>query len=726
VISILEAISHSFSPLPAAPSSAQPVLVQQGLAGFALTLAAVQGLAAVSPAYTGEVKGADGVAGGSVTPVGILNLRAAQNPQAKKGLNSGPAAAANNNIVQGSISAMASQIPPHPQPSLLPSLTAAALVQNTGVAAGSVQVALLAATSDNTAPNVPASSSALEQTAGTAGVTDHSAHGVLITTGINGQARPQETPPGSSNAAVLPTTNGEASLTAALPNRAPGSQWNVSKNGLASAEPTLLAESRPPSALSVSDIQGNRSQGDGRGLGAAESMPQASAPTVSARVSPDVGAAGVFLSSTPKPSAANPEIGQAKSANAGAPDAGVQTKFSEKTGTGDSLSQIISGQLSASPILNPTAAAVQGLAMPQFAAPRVTGAVTSPTVRGAGERVGAPASILASPFSTGSNSGSGLVIGSQTPFSVFFSGPGSDTPGSGVQRPGTPGPGTESAASVLPKMMLPAIGSAIRDDHARGADGPGATSKSSSGQSRVSPAAPAQNPKDSGVGSEGASSPAGQPLHRDVEPSASNAQAAPLQAGGMQAPTPPSSSGAALPLPQPVLPADTLPKPGTLAGGAPTSPGGTVPQAAETPAAGVPGPVQLAHLISRVEQSEMRIGMNTSAFGSVEVRTVVHANDVGLVIGSEKGDLRALLANEMPVIANTLQEQNLRLHSVNFMQGFAFSNSASDGDNSQPRAFVPLRMPVNSTVAEAAVEDSIDRLPSGEFGGGRSSLSILA
>lgn len=109
------------------------------------------------------------------------------------------------------------------------------------------------------------------------------------------------------------------------------------------------------------------------------------------------------------------------------------------------------------------------------------------------------------------------------------------------------------------------------------------------------------------------------------------------------------------------------------------------PAAAETPAALPAGPVQMAQMVSKAAQSEMRIGMNTSAFGSVEVRTVVHANDVGVVIGSERGDLRSLLSTELPSIANSLQQQNLRLNQVNFHQGFAFSNNQPSGGESQPR-----------------------------------------
>ena len=99
------------------------------------------------------------------------------------------------------------------------------------------------------------------------------------------------------------------------------------------------------------------------------------------------------------------------------------------------------------------------------------------------------------------------------------------------------------------------------------------------------------------------------------------------------------------------------------------------------------GTVQMAQLVNRTTQSEMRIGLTTTAFGNVEVRTSVHANDVGIQIGSEKGDLRSMLANEIPGIAHHLQQQNLRLNQVDFHQGFGASHSMSSGGESHPRPF---------------------------------------
>jgi hypothetical protein len=136
----------------------------------------------------------------------------------------------------------------------------------------------------------------------------------------------------------------------------------------------------------------------------------------------------------------------------------------------------------------------------------------------------------------------------------------------------------------------------------------------------------------------------------------------------------------------------------------------------------------MAQLLSQAGQSEMRIGMNTSAFGSVEVRTVVHASDVGLVIGSEKGDLRTLLANEMPAITSNLQQQNLRLNSVSYIQGFAFSNNFSGGGGgggSQHGSFVPNPAPSYASPA-AAAEDPAESAPMAALVSASSSLSILA
>lgn len=149
-----------------------------------------------------------------------------------------------------------------------------------------------------------------------------------------------------------------------------------------------------------------------------------------------------------------------------------------------------------------------------------------------------------------------------------------------------------------------------------------------------------------------------------------------------------------------------------------------LPNATEIPVHGGTGPVHMAQMANQAAQSEMRIGMNTSAFGNVEVRTVVHANEVGILIGSEKGDLRSLLSNELPGIAHTLQQQDIRLNHVNFhQQGFAFSNQMSSGSDSQPRPFSSKPSPARQNDPLPVPSEDLAERPERE---GSRNLSILA
>lgn len=281
-------------------------------------------------------------------------------------------------------------------------------------------------------------------------------------------------------------------------------------------------------------------------------------------------------------------------------------------------------------------------------------------------------------------------------------------------------------------MILPgAAGAAIRDGHGS-INGTGALNASpqtqnaqTSGTQPGNHSAAPQVVKDGLAGSDNGPVLTGQPLHSNTDANA----ASPSPAGANVIPVPPAGNAPAAALPAvatAAVVAESQASRNTVPASAPAAPSNPAPTAPQVPVVAAPGPVQMAQMVSRAEQSEMRIGMNTSAFGSVEVRTTVHANDVGLVIGSEKGDLRTILSSDMPAIANTLQEQNLRLHSVNFMQGFAFSNNSSGGGNSQQQSFVPPRTPSAGEGSEPAAEDAQDSLPTAKWGSAGSGLSILA
>lgn len=329
----------------------------------------------------------------------------------------------------------------------------------------------------------------------------------------------------------------------------------------------------------------------------------------------------------------------------------------------------------------------------------------------------------------------GSASAAETPFSVFFSSPGS----------------TESAAATLPNMLLPG-NTASSHGGLPAANNP----PSSQAGSAQSIGSAIEVNKDSLSGNQSAVTPPGTALRKDeaasgiqaassTQPSATQVSAAlsaSSSAASSAAPPAASSAPQSSPVPATVTSSaaasaattgttllSTPPAPRSVLSGQ-TTPSGPSNAGTASPQPlpnAIPGPVQMAQMVSRAGESEMRIGMNTSAFGSVEVRTTVHASDIGLTIGSEKGDLRSLLTNDMAAIANTLQQQNLRLSNLSFMQGFSSSsNGSNNGSNPQQQSFVPRPEYGGPGPGSDASRESGEELPFGESTLASSGLSILA
>jgi hypothetical protein len=119
-------------------------------------------------------------------------------------------------------------------------------------------------------------------------------------------------------------------------------------------------------------------------------------------------------------------------------------------------------------------------------------------------------------------------------------------------------------------------------------------------------------------------------------------------------------------------------------------PAATEPQpAAAGSAAPLPavGAVETARLVAGVAQSEMHMGLQTQAFGSVEVHTVVRDSQVGLTVGCERGDLRTLLAPELSGLQTTFRQQDLRFDNIRFLDTNSGTTAGfSGGADSQPRS----------------------------------------
>lgn len=791
------AISNEISALAAPTFVGQVAASQPGPGGFgsrfASTFAVARGVAGASENVAGGLETSDGSSDGTSVATTAdaeevstqhASLPSAGNSQLRKlpnssALGTASAMAAVNVVIPGFTSAAAAAQIPSSQPqtslsqasfpqasfpqtssletSVAPALTAIAQAEVRDDVAGTIQTS-----ARTTAYDAAVQSSAVgaifdsgaRQGGAVGNLTSRSAldmssgmlPGVLIAN-RSGEASRRGNP-------VAGTTTTERTASDSQNELAGSNAAGKTESSLVTAPATTAGQSASFTDTSISSLgvikndEENLSLPSGRGFGSVQPglpgdqtvAPTSPAPTGLTNAKTESQSAGVDLLVS-----AGFLTGRANAEYVGTPDAAVQSDVPAQTGAGDPLLVAVNsaGQNLASTILNPLLQLTPAAAAVGPAGARAD-AVPAAGVRGQG--AGGRSSILDSlTAAAGSDSREAGPMANQTPFSIFFSGPAS---------------GTESAASTLPRMILPETSSAIRGSH-NGAEASGANAQAnfSSGaspsgtpQGGVSQNAAPSNTalssgtpsntalsngaasntirpgnKDSLSGSESGNPATGQISRRDADLQAAGAQLAASQTGTAPAPAVATSAAVTLPLGGPVaLAADPQPKAGTLPEAAPTGPASPVPAAAEMPAAAAPGQVQLAQMISRAEQSEMRIGMSTSAFGSVEVRAVVHASDVGLVIGSEKGDLRSLMASDIPAITNTLQQQSLRLNSVNFMQGFAFSNNASGGGDSQQHAFVLPHAFAASGSSEATVDDSAESLAAGEFSGGGRGLSILA
>lgn len=395
------------------------------------------------------------------------------------------------------------------------------------------------------------------------------------------------------------------------------------------------------------------------------------------------------------------------------------------------LDSLLSGAANAptpaAPALNSVLPALAQVSLgPGLAGQAVSRPVAGKVVAGASTAPGARAATAGSPVTPASASeteaGAASPLAGVSPFAVYFS---------------SPGPGTESAASTLPKMILPAVNAASRAGSTFGTAAPATNSTAAGLQSSASsPVTPAplvsqisantnsNTSKDSLASGTGATA-QGAALHAD-SPNAT-ASTVMVQASAV-APAAAVTSVPASAMAAQSVSANAQP-PGQPAGTpASNSAQNPPPLPPATPVAmQATGPVQMAQMVDRVGQAEMRVGMSTSAFGNVEVRTVVHANDVGLTIGSEKGDLRGLMSNEMPAISSSLQQQNLRLNNVSFMQGFASGNhGGGESDGQQQRSFVPSAAATNFSSPQAMPQEAFEIVSVGGLLDGGSGLSVLA
>jgi hypothetical protein len=116
----------------------------------------------------------------------------------------------------------------------------------------------------------------------------------------------------------------------------------------------------------------------------------------------------------------------------------------------------------------------------------------------------------------------------------------------------------------------------------------------------------------------------------------------------------------------------------------------------------------------------MHIGFRTPAFGSVEVHTAVRDTQLGLAVSSERGDLRGLLAQEVPGLQAVFHQQGLQLDHIRFVApgsgtGTGFSAGSNSHSNSpengrSPRSWFSHDAEAETAAASSEIQMSTTRL----------------
>jgi hypothetical protein len=127
-----------------------------------------------------------------------------------------------------------------------------------------------------------------------------------------------------------------------------------------------------------------------------------------------------------------------------------------------------------------------------------------------------------------------------------------------------------------------------------------------------------------------------------------------------------------------------------------SSAGGRMPPAPAASSSTAPSsdnsPLPTARLVDGAQQAEMHIDLRTQSFGSVQVHTSVRDSQVGVMIGSEKGDLRAFLTAEVPSLQSAFSRQDLHFDNIRFLgQSPGPGAGLAGGTDSQPRSHYPGR-----------------------------------
>lgn len=143
------------------------------------------------------------------------------------------------------------------------------------------------------------------------------------------------------------------------------------------------------------------------------------------------------------------------------------------------------------------------------------------------------------------------------------------------------------------------------------------------------------------------------------------------------------STAAAVPI-APNQPAETSAKASAPPAPAPSAP----PQPFSLPQA-LPGSlndvVKASELYQHVGGAEMRIAMQTDLLGTIDLRATLHQSALTATIGVQRGDVQAILSNDLPSLQHALSDKSLRIDQISVMNN-SVGGGLDLGGQRQPQA----------------------------------------
>jgi len=120
------------------------------------------------------------------------------------------------------------------------------------------------------------------------------------------------------------------------------------------------------------------------------------------------------------------------------------------------------------------------------------------------------------------------------------------------------------------------------------------------------------------------------------------------------------------------------------------------------------GPVQVAKLIERAGQTELRVGIQAGEFGNVGIRTSMVHSQFSAEISVERGELGRVLSAELPALRDRLAEQRVPVSNI-VLQDHSTGSDLRQG--ARQNHYLPQNNPLGSEQADAttpafAVENS--------------------